>query len=192
MNISTLVSSSKGLLDSAEYLYDHIEDDDFFRNPNKYAFILSCAAALESMLNDGIVSWAFRTFPRDHYKRHATAFLSMNLGKKLDALGYLFSSGSCITDNTSKQYQALISLIKLRNEVAHSKDFFIDNGTVEVGYEDDMRAFQFSNDVVSKINKSPLSIESEKCADILVSLKDLWAVLHHDVTPEKSPLFKAL
>lgn len=106
--------------------------------------------------------------------------------------GYLFSAGSFITDNTSKQYQALISLIKLRNEVAHSKDFFIDNGTVEVGYEDDTRVFQFSNDVVSKINKSPLSIEREKCADILVSLKALWAVLHYDVTPEKSPLFTAL
>ncbi|ELP2658934.1 hypothetical protein CGH22_24990 [Vibrio parahaemolyticus] len=192
MNISTLVSSSKGLLDSAEYLYDHIEDDDYSRNPNKYAFILSCAAALESMLNDGIVSWAFHTFPRDHYKRHATAFLSMNLGKKLDALGYLFSTGTCITDNTSQQYQTLISLIKLRNEVAHSKDFFIDNGTVEVGYDDEVRSYQFSNDVVSKFNKSPLSIERERCADILGSLKDLWAVLHYDVDAENSPLFKAL
>ncbi|ENJ1753158.1 hypothetical protein AB0532_004439 [Vibrio parahaemolyticus] len=192
MNISTLVSSSKGLLDSAEYLYDHIEDDDYSRNPNKYAFILSCAAALESMLNDGIVSWAFHTFPRDHYKRHATAFLSMNLGKKLDALGYLFSTGTCITDNTSQQYQTLISLIKLRNEVAHSKDFFIDNGTVEVGYDDEVRSYQFSNDVISKFNKSPLSIEREKCADILGSLKDLWAVLHYDVDAENSPLFKAL
>lgn len=192
MNISTLVSSSKGLLDSAEYLYDHIEDDDYSRNPNKYAFILSCAAALESMLNDGIVSWAFHTFPRDHYKRHATAFLSMNLGKKLDALGYLFSTGTCITDNTSQQYQTLISLIKLRNEVAHSKDFFIDNGTVEVGYDDEVRSYQFSSDVVSKFNKSPLSIERERCADILGSLKDLWAVLHYDVDAENSPLFKAL
>ncbi|HCM0830445.1 hypothetical protein HJ170_22680 [Vibrio parahaemolyticus] len=192
MNISTLVSSSKGLLDSAEYLYDHIEDDDYSRNPNKYAFILSCAAALESMLNDGIVSWAFHTFPRDHYKRHATAFLSMNLGKKLDALGYLFSTGTCITDNTSQQYQTLISLIKLRNEVAHSKDFFIDNGTVEVGYDDEVRSYQFSNDVISKFNKSPLSIEREKCADILGSLKDLWAVLHYDVDAENSPLFKVL
>ncbi|MGF1841579.1 hypothetical protein L4C39_00010 [Vibrio clamense] len=192
MNISTLVSSSKGLLDSAEYLYNHVEDDDYSRNPNKYAFILSCAAAFESMLNDGIVSWAFHTFPRDHYKRHATAFLSMNLGKKLDALGYLFSTGTCITDNTSQQYQTLISLIKLRNEVAHSKDFFIDNGTVEVGYDDEVRSYQFSNDVISKFNKSPLSIEREKCADILGSLRDLWAVLHYDVDAENSPLFKAL
>ncbi|MFA0195447.1 hypothetical protein AB4454_12120 [Vibrio artabrorum] len=192
MNIPTLVSSSKGLLESAEYLYDHIEDDDYSRNPNKYAFILSCSAAFESMLNDGIVSWAFHTFPREHYKRHATAFLSMNLGKKLDALGYLFSTGAYITDNTSQQYQTLMSLIKLRNEVAHSKDFFIDNGTTEVSHEDDVRSYQFSNDIISKFNKSPLSIEREKCADILGSLQDLWAVLHYDIDAEVSPLFKAL
>ena len=67
----------------------------------------------------------------------------MNLGKKLDALGFLLSSGKFITDNESKIYQTLVNLIKLRNEVAHSKDFYKETD-IEYGEldEDGGRSFR--------------------------------------------------
>ncbi len=165
-------TSSRGLIESAEYLPAHTEDDDAFFNSNKYSFILVAAASLESMLNEGIISWAFRHFPKADHKRHATAFLSMNLSKKLDVLGFLLSSGKLITDNESKIYQTLINLIKLRNEVAHSKDFYketdIDYGELD---KDGGRSFLLAYDISKLMNNHPLSIEQEKCQFIVSSLK---------------------
>lgn len=41
-------------------------------------FILTCAAALEAMLNDEIISWTQETFSSESYKRIADAHLSMS------------------------------------------------------------------------------------------------------------------
>ncbi|MGC9402465.1 hypothetical protein ACP43V_08425 [Vibrio genomosp. F10 str. 9ZC157] len=80
METHFVFTSSKGLIESAEYLLAHTEDNDALLNSNKYSFILVAAASLESLLNEGIISWAFQLFPKGDHKRHATAFLSMNLG----------------------------------------------------------------------------------------------------------------
>jgi len=186
-------TSSNGLIESAEYLLAHTEDNDVLFNSNKYSFILVAAASLESLLNEGIISWAFHLFPKGDHKRHATAFLSMNLGKKLDALGFLLSSGKFVTDNESKIYQTLVHLIKLRNEVAHSKDFYketdIDYGEPD---EDGGRSFRLPYDISKLMNNHPLSIEQEQCQFIVSSLKHLEAVLREEVDHSKTELFKAL
>jgi hypothetical protein len=186
-------TSSKGLIESAEYLLAHTEDNDALFNSNKYSFILVAAASLESLLNEGIVSWAFQLFPKGDHKRHATAFLSMNLGKKLDALGFLLSSGKFITDNESNVYQTLISLIKLRNEVAHSKDFYkeadIEYGEID---EEGGRSFQLPYDISKLMDNHPLSLEQHKCQYIVKSLKHLEAVLREEIEHSKTELFKAL
>ena len=186
-------SSSKGLIESAEYLLEHTEDNDVLFNSNKYSFILVAAASLESLLNEGIISWAFQLFPKGDHKRHATAFLSMNLGKKLDALGFLLSSGKVITDNESPIYQTLIGLIKLRNEVAHSKDFYkeadIDYGDID---EDGGRSFRLPYDISKLLDNHPLSLEQHKCHFIVSSLKLLESVLNNDISHTETELFKAL
>ena len=171
----------------------HTEDNDVLFNSNKYSFILVAAASLESLLNEGIISWAFQLFPKGDHKRHATAFLSMNLGKKLDALGFLLSSGKFITDNESKIYQTLVNLIKLRNEVAHSKDFYKETD-IEYGEldEDGGRSFRLPYDISKLMNNHPLSIEQEKCQFIVSSLKHLEAVLREEIEHSKTELFKAL
>ncbi|MEZ8619207.1 MULTISPECIES: hypothetical protein [Vibrio] len=192
MKIPTIVSSSKGLLDAVEYLLDHIHDDKFWNNPNKYAFILSASATLESLLNHGIVKWTFLTFPQEHYKRHAMAFLSMNLAKKLDALGYLLSGGKFITDNSSQHYQSLITLIKLRNEVAHSKDFYSDASFVHCGEEDGVDVYELPKSITDRFSKSPISIDFAKCESFAEALKHLSSVLEDEVKLSNSPLFKAL
>jgi len=109
-----IVTSGKNLLESSSCLLNHIDDVEIIRNPNKLSFILTLAATFEATINDAIVVWAHQLFPNSDYKRHATAFLSMNLMKKLDALGFLLSSGDFITDNESKIYQSLSKLVKLQ------------------------------------------------------------------------------
>jgi hypothetical protein len=186
-------TSSKGLIESAEYLLAHTEDNDVLLNSNKYSFILVAAASLESLLNEGIISWAFQLFPKGDHKRHATAFLSMNLGKKLDALGFLLSSGKFITDNESSVYQTLMSLIRLRNEVAHSKDFYKE-ADIEYGEinEEGGRSFQLPCDISKLMDNHPLSLEQNKCQYIVESLKHLEAVLREEIEHSKTELFKAL
>tara|TARA_R110001599_G_scaffold280950_1_gene482522 strand:+ start:377 stop:958 length:582 start_codon:yes stop_codon:yes gene_type:complete len=186
-------TSSKGLIESAEYLLAHTEDNDALLNSNKYSFILVAAASLESLLNEGIISWAFQLFPKGDHKRHATAFLSMNLGKKLDALGFLLSSGKFITDNESSVYQTLLSLIRLRNEVAHSKDFYKE-ADIEYGEinEEGGRSFQLPCDISKLMDNHPLSLEQNKCQYIVESLKHLEAVLRDEIEHSKTELFKVL
>ncbi len=188
------LNSAKGLIESSEYLLDHIEDEEFSRNPNKFSFILVSAAALESLLNDGIISWALHTFPRDDHKRHATAFLSMNLGKKLDALGYLLSGGKYITDNTNQTYQILTGLIKQRNEVAHSKGFYIET-EIEYGpiNEDGSRSFELPDMVAKKMmNQDALDIDLSECKGIVSALRELHGILNYDIQHHDTELFKAL
>jgi hypothetical protein len=188
--LSFIFNSAQGLMLAANYLLDHMEDEGAKRNPTKYSFILTAAATLESMLNDGIVSWAHGKFPRDDYKRQASAFLSINLRGKLDVIGYLISSGSHITDNTSQTYQDLSNLIKLRNEVAHSKDFF-----TEVEYikdDDGNEGYIFPDEVAKKFANSPLISSSEKYMEVYKSLERLYNVLNHEISHEEIDLFKAV
>jgi len=186
-------SSDKGLLESTEYLLNHTEDDGLLYNSNKYSFILVSAASLESLLNEGIICWAHKLFSSGDYKRHATAFLSMNLGKKLDALGFLLSSGKFITDNTSQTYQALAGLIKLRNAVAHSKDFYkevdIELGPLE---DDGGRSFRLPYDISNYLESHPLSLNQENCKLIFNSLKHLEGILNEEISYHESELFKTL
>lgn len=193
METHFVFTSFKGLIESAEYLLEHTEDNDAHFNSNKYSFILVAAASLESLLNEGIISWAFHLFPKGDHKRHATAFLSMNLGKKLDALGFLLSSGKFITDNESEIYQTFVSLIKLRNEVAHSKDFYKE-AEIELSKinEDGGRDFTLPYDLTKLVNNHPLSIKQDKCLFIIDSLKHLEAVLNNDIEHSKTDLFKPL
>lgn len=193
MKTHFVFTSSKGLIESAEYLLAHTEDNDALLNSNKYSFILVAAASLESLLNEGIISWAFQLFPKGDHKRHATAFLSMNLGKKLDALGFLLSSGKFITDNESSVYQTLLSLIRLRNEVAHSKDFYKE-ADIEYGEinEEGGRSFQLPCDISKLMDNHPLSLEQNKCQYIVESLKHLEAVLRDEIEHSKTELFKVL
>ena len=116
-------STSAGYLKSVDYLLDHIQDEDSSRNPNKYAFVLVAASALESILNNAVIYWAHHRFGRGDYKRMASAFLSMSLRGKLDSFVFLASDSEFISNNESATYQQLSELIRVRNEVAHAKDF---------------------------------------------------------------------
>lgn len=181
-----------GLIGATKWLLEHTEDTEYFRNSNKYSFVLVASAAMESLLNDGIISWAKRKFPQTDYKRHAAAFLSMTLGKKLDALGFLISSGIYLTDNTSKTYKTLNGLIKLRNEVAHSKDFYSTIDVELLNSEDFSQGFELPFELVEQKEKAALKLTPEQCKSIVNSLEELNSVLCCDISLEQSLLFKTI
>lgn len=189
--LSFAFSSADGLMRSANYLLDHMDDDGPKRNPNKYSFILVAAAAMESMLNDGIVSWAHGAFPKVDYKRHASAFLGMSLRGKLDVIGHLISGGSHLTDNSSETYQYLSDLVSLRNQVAHSKDFFTEAEVEIVTDSDGNKAFEFPEEIAKKFEKSPLIFERDQYVSIYTSLYMLFEVLNQSAAVEEYTLFKA-
>lgn len=187
---SFIFNSAQGLMLAANYLLDHMDDEGAKRNPVKYSFILTAAASLESMLNDGIVSWAHRTYPREDYKRHATAYLGMSLRGKLDVIGFLVSSGSRITDNSSKTYQDISNLIRLRNEVAHSKDFFTEVD-VEITTDDEgNEGFEIPLEIARKFENSPLLSTTTEYIGIYKSIERLYKVLNQETSHDDSELFK--
>ncbi|OCH63855.1 hypothetical protein A6E00_15675 [Vibrio diabolicus] len=187
-----IVTSGKNLLESSSYLLNHIDDGELTRNPNKLSFILTVAAAFEATINDAIVVWAHQRFPNSDYKRHASAFLSMNLMKKLDALGFLLSSGCFITDNESDVYQSLSKLVKLRNEVAHSKDFFTDANIEFHEHENGDVTFELPKEVASKFSKSPLTTTKNRAIEIFEAVEHLFKVCNYDIEMSDSSLFKPL
>ncbi len=93
-------------------------------NPKILPFVLTCAAALEAMLNDHLVSYAFNCLSKVHYKRVASAFLTMNLRGKIDAIVPILTSSRFVINSSSKAYSDLSRLITVRNEIVHSKSYY--------------------------------------------------------------------
>lgn len=186
------VNKADGLMRAANHQLDNMEDEGGKRHPNKYSFILLAAASLECMLNDAIVNWAFNSFPRDDYKRHAMAFLGMTLRGKLDVIGYFFSNGEFITDNSSEYYQELSNLIKLRNEIAHSKDYATEVELEIIIDNDGNEGFHIPPQVIKKFEGSPLIKSTSEFIKIYEVLFHIYEILIYEEGYSESPLFKKL
>jgi len=193
--VNITLSSSAGYLKSVDYMLDHINDKNNTHNPNKYAFILVAASALESILNNGIIWWAHNRFPMDDYKRMASAFHSMSLRAKLDAFIYVISNSEYITNNESNIYQQLSELIKVRNEVAHKKDFF---RVIELDIDEDKEGtlgFEVPDELKSFLSDTPLSLAVEQCKNYrhaLNHLHDLITGHENDIHFKDSELCKKI
>jgi hypothetical protein len=170
--VNITFSSSGGYLKAVDYLLDHIQDEEVFRNPNKYAFILVAASALESIINNAIIFWAHHHFNPKDYKRMASAFISMSLRGKLDSYIHLVSDGQYVTNNESEAYQVLSELIKVRNEVAHAKDFFHECELETEEHEDGHLSFEVPNRLKDILSDTPLSLAQDQCVKC-------QAALHH-------------
>ena len=84
-------------------------------NERVIPFTLMCAITLEATFNDHLISGAFKTFPKEHYRRVASGHLSMNFWAKLDTIVPFLSRGQYIINAESDTYQSLVQLIKIRN-----------------------------------------------------------------------------
>ena len=85
--------------------------------------MLTIAVALEALLNDAIISFCFKIYPESDYRGIAESYLSMSLKGKLLVVVPLASNSKFILDKSSDVYHSLVNLIKVRNELAHTKSF---------------------------------------------------------------------
>mgnify|MGYP001050955001 CR=1 FL=1 len=93
-------------------------------NPYRVPIIITSAAALEAILNEAIIVECRHRFAEKDIKRITNSHLSMSLGGKLDNLGWVLTDNKYIVNNESKIYQCLRSIIKLRNEIMHLKEYY--------------------------------------------------------------------
>lgn len=135
--------------------------------------LITAAIALESLLNDSIVTSCYKEFPKSDYRSLAESFLSMSLKGKLNSVIPLASKNEYLFDKESSDYQTLKNLISLRNEIAHTKSFFeeveFDEVTEEfegkqrdgISFDVDWLAKRFTKAIYSaSLNDAEVSIKS--------------------------------
>ncbi|MBI5375859.1 MAG: hypothetical protein HZA77_10520 [Candidatus Schekmanbacteria bacterium] len=79
-------------------------------------YILTCAAYLESKLND-----SFHDTEKQYGNDFSYAMMSLSLPNKLKVLVPVLTNGKFVINKEHFVYQRLISLIRVRNTIAHAK-----------------------------------------------------------------------
>lgn len=111
-------------INSVGVLLECLKNHEGVLNPFKIPLITTSAAALETILNEAIIVECRHRFPEGHIKRITNSHLGMNLGGKLDNLGWLLTDNRYIMNNQSEIYQCLRGIIKHRNEIMHLKEYY--------------------------------------------------------------------
>lgn len=83
-------------------------------------YVLMCATTLEARLNDELHDFAATNW-RDSFKPIADAYMSMNFRGKLNALVPILTNNQYRINQDHVVYQRLVSLISVRNLLAHPK-----------------------------------------------------------------------
>ena len=80
-------------------------------------YVLTCAAYLESKLNDSLFEFSVRRFGEEV----ATALMSLSLQGKLNILVPVLTDGRYRINKQHFVYQRLITLVRVRNSITHAK-----------------------------------------------------------------------
>lgn len=80
-------------------------------------YVLTCAAYLEAKLNDALFCHSLKT----HGQEVADAMVTLSLPKKLGVLVSVLTEGNFSINKQHFVYQRLMSLIRVRNSLAHAK-----------------------------------------------------------------------
>lgn len=143
--------------------------------PSFIPFMVTCAAALECLLNDHLIEYSFEMFGPDNYRRFAKAMLSINLRGKLDCIIPLLSGNKFIIRKDSQTYQQLARLITIRNNLMHNKNFLEEfEADIDEGRMDTI-SLKVTKDVYKKMEDPDLS--RDDCAAFLHALQDLNHIL---------------
>jgi hypothetical protein len=156
--------------DLLRQLLESVQTGDWHSNTNVLPFTFTCAAALEATLNDHLVAYAFEEYGIDDYRRHADAVLSMGLRSKLDMVVPLLSHNKFLIRSESKSYQVLIQLIRLRNELVHSKSFFVECVTWSEAQE---KVVFDKKKHETMLKRGLRSVEAADCREFYLALESL-------------------
>lgn len=151
-------------------LLPNVQTGDWHSNNNVLPFIFTCAAALEATLNDHLVAYAFEEYRLVDYRRHAEALLSMGLRSKLDMVVPLLSHNNFLLRSESKQYQMLIKLVRLRNELVHSKSLFVECVKLD---ETEEKVVINKKKYERMLKRGLRSVEATDCREFYLALKSL-------------------
>jgi hypothetical protein len=136
-------------------------------------FALTCAAALEATLNDHLVAHFFREYGEGSYKRTSEAFLSMSFRGKLDILVPTLTHGLFRIRPEATCYQRLSKLISTRNELVHSKSFFLKGAKWVDGDDGEVRVVLGKNIRESMDAKPIRKLTASECIGYFEALKQL-------------------
>jgi hypothetical protein len=139
-------------------------------------FALTCAACLEAMLNDHLVAFCFDYYPTESYLSIAEGYTSMSLRGKLDVLVPSLTTGNYVIKRSSRHYQDLLRLIRLRNELVHPKSFFV-KGTfppdTAEDHAEEVPQSDFDKKMYSKAVRSVSPTDCRRFFDALQALEKL-------------------
>jgi len=156
------VQYGSSYIHSVVVLLELLQKNEARLNPYKIPLVITCAAALETILNKAIIVECRHRFPEKDIKRITNSHLGMNLGGKLDNLGWLLTDNTYIMNNESEIYQCLRSIIKYRNEIMHLKAYYreVEWEVSEIETEEGIEAGvvwdeQFFESIKTSIDKIP-------------------------------------
>lgn len=89
-------------------------------------YAITCAAALECMLNDCLLG-AFRRFK--HLESQIPGYLSMTLKGKLINVVPIVTAQRFAINQAHKAYQSLVELIRIRNRLVHNTSSYFEEHT---------------------------------------------------------------
>ena len=127
-------------------LLPQVKEGDWHTNTLILPFTFTCAAALEATLNDHLVAYTFNVFGLENYRRQAEALLTLSLRAKLDSVVPLLSANRFVIRTDSVHYISLSKLISTRNDLVHSKSFFVEG----VVFNEDDRTVTFNSRIREK------------------------------------------
>ena len=99
-------------LDKLKNLYIKEDEPDYLVIP----YVLTCAAYLEAKLNDSLID-----AEKQYGEELSSALMSLSLPNKLKILVPVLTGGKYEINKEHFVYQRLISLIRVRNTIAHAK-----------------------------------------------------------------------
>src|SRR3990172_8306397 len=134
-------------------------------------FVLTCAAALECMLNDSIIEHTSYIFGHENYRRFADALMTIPLRGKLDYIVPLASNNEFLIRQESTTYQQLASLITIRNKLTHNKSFPYGLETEE---PENILKMEIPRELAEQLEPN---INPDYCESLLQALKNLVRIL---------------
>lgn len=155
-------------------------------------FILTCAAALECLLNDNIIGHTASTYGPDNYRRYAEGLISIQLRSKLDYIVPLLSNGRFELRQNTPTYNDLCRLISIRNSLMHNKTFLQEVEAEIVQQETPEVKMQMNYPTeLLHLNPKTSHSDSKKFHDAVVRLNSLLegpvAFVGNDLTSEVEP-----
>ncbi len=138
-------------------------------------YVLTCAAYLEAKLNDSLFHYSIMKQGEDM----AEAMLSLSLPKKLNILVPALTDGNYSINKKYFVYQRLISLIRVRNSIAHLTSDF-DEASIEEGR--DMVTVPL---IFSEPTKIPRKLAKPSDLDITLGASKTFTPLEYHEALEK-------